>query len=214
MTYIRTTQGKDEFSSCQTIQLIYDHEELIAGQWVSNPDAELIAAEDWVEFVPPVIPPQPRTEPSEREKIQALSRLNLDKVVALDDSAAVMVKALFPTWISYLEKQEQKSPAEPDVFIYAGDRVYYDDELWKALTTHTPQRSWNPRDAHSLFVMITIEDGSLEHPIRFSQGMVLEQGKYYTQYDVKYQCIRSSEGMGFYANLADVVGNYVMVVNG
>ena len=43
--------------------------------------------------------------------------------------------------------------------------------------------------------------------------MILEVGKYYTQFDVEYKCIRSSEGQGFYADLAGVIGNYVELVN-
>lgn len=209
--YIRTSQGKQEFSSCKSIQLIHNHDGLTIGQWVSNPSAELIAAEDWVEYIPPVIPPEPQTEPSEEAKITALNKMLESQIVALDDNAAAEVKALFTPWVEWLRRQEEKKPSDPDVIIPLDERVYFDDELWKCTSPHTPQSTWTPRDAHSLFVMITIQDGSKEHPIHFSQGMVLELGKFYDQYDVKYECIRSSEGQGFYADLAGVVGNYVKV---
>ena len=41
--------------------------------------------------------------------------------------------------------------------------------------------------------------------------MVLEEGKYYMDGDVKYKCIRES-GIAMYYSLADLVGNYVEVV--
>lgn len=206
MTYTRLNPqtGVREFSSCKSI-------ELSSGGWISNPTAEEIAAEGWVDFIPPVIPPEPQTEPTEYEKVTALNKMLSTEIVALDDNAAVAVKALFTPWVEWLRRQEEKKHTEPDVIIPLGERVYYDDELWKCTKPHTPQSTWNPRDAHSLFVMISIEDGSKEHPIKFSQGMILELGKFYEQYDVEYECIRSSEGQGFYADLAGVVGNYVKV---
>lgn len=50
----RISQGKDEYSTCQAISMIYDHPEwgLVKGQGVSNPKPELIASEDWLPFSP------------------------------------------------------------------------------------------------------------------------------------------------------------------
>lgn len=194
-----------------SVTLEFDHPDFgyVAGQKVSNPRIPLLIADGWEEWTPPVIPPAPQTEPSEYEKVTALNKMLETDIEALDDNAAAVVKALYTPWIDLLRKQENKAATDPDVIIPKDKRVYYDDELWKCLSPHTPQSTWNPRDAHSLFVMISIEDGSKEHPIKFSQGMILDLGKYYTQYDVKYKCIRSSEGQGFYADLAGVVGNYV-----
>lgn len=197
--YIRTTQGKQEFSSCKSIQLIYNHDGLVAGQWVSNPSAELIAAEDWEEYIPPVIPPEPQTEPSEDAKVTALNKMLASQVVALDDESALEVIALFPTWISMLGKE-----------VHTGERYYYNEALYKVIQDHTPQESWTPDTAHSLFEVISIEDGSKEHPIHFSQGMAIENEKYYTQYDVEYLCIRDSV-IALYADLKDLVGNYVQL---
>lgn len=195
------------------VPMEFDHPEFNhrAGELVSNPRLALLIADGWEEWTPPTPEPTPQTEPSEYDKVTALNKMLATEIVALDDNAAVAVKALFTPWVEWLRRQEEKKRTEPDVIIPLGERVYYDDELWKCTGPHTPQSTWNPRDAHSLFVMISIEDGSKEHPIKFSQGMVLEVGKYYEQYDVEYECIRSSEGQGFYADLAGVVGNYVTV---
>lgn len=145
--YIRTTQGMQEFSSCETIQLIYDHEDLAKGQWVSNPSEELIAAEDWIEYVPPIIPPEPQTEPSEWEKVEAINRMLSANVVALDDEAALQVIALFPAWVNAIGKE-----------VHVGERYYYDEQLWKVLQEHTAQAEWHPDVAPSLFVKVSIEE--------------------------------------------------------
>ena len=202
-TYIRTTQGKDEYSSCKSIKLIYDHPDLTKGQWVSNPSAELIAAEDWVEFIPPAPVPQPQTEPSEYEKVQALNVLNADKIVALDDESALVVKALFPTWKGYLDEHKE---------ISKDTRLYYDDRLWKALQTHNPQDDWHPDVVPALFTEITLEDGSIDHPIKYNNNMELVEGLYYTQNNDKYLCFRST-GIPVYNPLSELVGIYVNVVN-
>lgn len=205
VTYIRTSQGKEEFSSCKTIQLIYDHGEgetaLAKGQWVSNPDTELIAAEDWVIWNPPAPEPQPQTEPSEWEKVQALNVLNADKIVALDDESALVVKALFTPWIEMLGKQ-----------VEVGLRLYYDNRLWKVIQAHSPQEDWKPDTTPSLYTEITLEDGTIDHPIKYNNNMELLEGLYYTQDNDKYLCFRST-GVPVYNPLSELVGLYVNVVN-
>lgn len=210
--YIRTSQGKQEFSTCKTIILIYDHNPLTRGQVVANPSAELIAAEDWEEYIPPVIPPQPQTEPSEYEKVQALNVLNADKIVALDDESALVVKALFRTWKSYLDKQEQKEDDEPNVVIPVNERVYYDDRLWKCRQAHTPQADWHPDIVPAMFTEITLEDGSHDHPIKYNNNMELFKDLFYIQDEVLYQCIQST-GQPVYHPLSQLIGLYVKVSN-
>lgn len=207
MTYTRINPqtGVREFSSCKSIKTS-------DGTWISNPTAEQIAAEGWEEYIPPVIPPQPQTEPSEYEKVQALNILNADKIVALDDASALVVKALFRTWKSYLDAQEQKEDDEPNVVIPAGERVYYDDRLFKTRQAHTPQADWHPDVVPALFTEITLEDGTIEHPIHYNNNMELVEGLYYTQDGDKYLCFRST-GVPVYNPLRDLVGIYVNVVN-
>lgn len=84
--------------------------------------------------------------------------------------------------------------------------------LYECIQAHRTQESWHPKDTPSLWKVVSIEDGSKEHPIHFSQGMAVENGKYYMQYDVEYLCIRDS-GIALYADLKDLVGNYVEVAD-
>lgn len=41
----------------------------------------------------------------------------------------------------------------------------------------------------------TIEEGTIENPIIYEQGMALTKGEYYSQYDVKYECIKNTNGV-------------------
>lgn len=142
MTYTRINPqtGIREFSSCKSIKTS-------DGNWISNPTAEQIAAEGWEEYIPPVIPPQPQTEPSEYDKVIALNKMLATDVVALDDESALQVIALFPSWASMLGQD-----------VHTGERYYDDEALWKVLQDHTTQESWRPSVSPSLFVKVSIEE--------------------------------------------------------
>ena len=43
--------------------------------------------------------------------------------------------------------------------------------------------------------MANISSGTLNNPISYEQGMSLTKGKYYVQYDVVYECIKSTNGL-------------------
>lgn len=74
-------------------------------------------------------------------------RGQLDNIISnFDDETALVNKDLFINWngnnISYT----------------IGDRVFYNDKLYKVLQNHVSQEDWNPEDAHSLFAEILIPD--------------------------------------------------------
>ena len=210
-TYIRTIGGVTETSTLQTMTLIHDYPERgwVAGQTISfiggphtEEDLAVVASEGWQEFVPPVPPPPgPQTAPSEYEKVQALNILNADKIVALDDESALVVKALFTPWIEMLGK-----------FAAAGLRLYWDDRLWKVLQPHTPQADWTPDTVPALYTEITLEDGSHDHPIRYNNNMELFKDLFYTQDGVLYQCTQST-GQPVYHPLSQLVGLFVVLAN-
>lgn len=142
MTYTRINpdSGIREFSTCKTIKTS-------SGQWISNPSAEQIAAEGWVEYIPPVIPPAPQTEPSEYDKVVALNKMLASDIVALDDESALQVIALFPTWVEYIGKT-----------LNVGERYYYDNRLWKVIQSHTAQADWTPNATPALYTEVSIEE--------------------------------------------------------
>lgn len=117
---------------------------------------------------------------------------------SLPDAVAMNVPELFPPW-------------ESDHAYAVGDRLQYGHILYKVRQAHTSQSTWTPDLTPALYEVVTVEDGTREHPIHYSPGMALENGKYYTEADVEYLCIRDT-GVPVYNALADLVGIYVEAV--
>lgn len=65
-----------------------------------------------------------------------------------DDQTALAGKDLYPLW------------NETEVY-KAGDRVRYDEILYKCLQNHTAQASWTPTDAPSLWAKVLIPTPSV-----------------------------------------------------
>lgn len=148
MIYTKTdASGRQIFSDCRVIEL--------DGTWISNPSAEQIAAAGWVEWVPPVIPPQPLDEPDMAEMITAVKRMLSSSVAELTDEQALEVASLYPTWHSKLNAE---NPQQPGEHINVGERLWDDGELWKVITAHDVLENWRPKDSPSLFVRVTIEE--------------------------------------------------------
>lgn len=124
------------------------------------------------------------------------SRIN-DVPMTVEES--LELAAYFPKW-----KEGEPMPK--------GRKVSHEGSLFEVIQEHTSQVDWNPRSATSLFKVVQVEaEGTVDDVIQWEDGMVLEEGKYYMDGDVKYKCIRES-GIAMYHSLADLVGNYVEVV--
>ena len=90
----------------------------------------------------------------------------------------------------------------------------YEDTLCEVIQEHEFASQWVPGiGTESLYKVVQIEaSGTKKEPIAWKQGMELFNGKYYTDKDVLYLCIRAS-GMGMPFGLADLVsGGFVEVV--
>lgn len=93
-----------------------------------------------------------------------------------------------------------------------GKRLKYNETLYRVRQNHTSQSDWTPDITSALYVEVAEEgQGTKDNPIPYNNNMELEEGKYYTQFDVLYYCFRSS-GIAVYNNLADLVNLYVNVV--
>lgn len=122
------------------------------------------------------------------------------KIAELDDKAALEYKEIYPQWESRIGKQ-----------VAAGNRLYYNDSLWKVLQAHTCQEDWTPDVAVSLFTQIVEgEEGTIDNPIAFELNMELVKGKYYLDEGVEYLCIRELAQCVWHLNA--LVGNYVEVI--
>ena len=122
------------------------------------------------------------------------------KIAELDDKAALEYKEIYPQWESRIGKQ-----------VAMGDRLYYNDRLWKVVQGHTVQDDWRPDVAASLYVQVVADDsGSIDNPIAYEVNMELVEGKYYTEEDVKYLCTRGLAQSVWH--LRELVGQYVSIV--
>lgn len=160
------------------------------------------------ELEPAPAPAEPDTSIEETDGmaiIGAAVELAKEQAAELEDEKAVTVVDLFPLWTDLI--------GQP---LTAGQRVKYAERLWKVLQDHTAQADWSPTAAASLFTEVVVQDpdepeiGTRENPIPYNGNMVLEEGKYYSQYDVVYLCIRDS-GNPVYHDLSALVGLYVQV---
>lgn len=146
MIYTKTIGDRQVFSDCRTIQAN-------DGTWISNPTAEQIADAGWVEYIPPVVPPTPQTEPTYDEMLSAVKTMLSSSIEDLSDEEALEIAALYSTWISKVEEAEQKGSG-----VVAGERLWYNEKLWKVIQPHIPQRDWTPDTAVSLYVEVSIEE--------------------------------------------------------
>lgn len=126
----------------------------------------------------------------------------------LSDQDALSAKILYDEWTelckeSYLAKD-------------IGFKFVHKDQLYKtAQANFTFQSQWEPGSigTESIYTLIDEDhSGTQEDPIPYKKNMELFNGKYYTQNDVLYQCIRDS-GIPMQYDLADLIsGGYVKVV--
>ena len=61
------------------------------------------------------------------------------------DDMSLQVPNLYPTW-------------KPEVDYVVGERILYEDVLYKVLQDHTSQESWIPTETPSLFAQVLIPD--------------------------------------------------------
>ena len=175
---------------------------IVDGMQIYNPSEELLFAAGWMEYIPP-IPPEPdntKYEPYTEEVVDKIKQLLQKQVKQQTDEEALDNIELFPTWQSKIGTQ-----------VNQGERLYFDDKLYKVLQAHTPQEDWRPDTTASLYVQVVADDaGTIDNPIPFEVNMELVEGKYYTENGVKYLCIRALAQSVWY--LAELVGNYVEIV--
>ena len=128
---------------------------------------------------------------------------------AMTEAQALDAKQFYPIW--------GEEGAEIGKAVGVGFRlreiVDGQDILYEVIQAHTLQADWKPSEVKSLYKVVEITHaGTLDDPIPWKQGMVVETGRYYTDQGVTYQGIRDSVNpMAF--NLIDLVSaGYVKTV--
>ena len=117
------------------------------------------------------------------ERLRQLRIAATMTVTNLPDEQAVKIPTMFDPWA-------------PDISYEVGDRVCYNDKLYKARQAHVSQNGWEPSVLTSLWEAIDeTHAGTKEDPIPAEVNMSYENGKYYLdQTDGKiYYCNRSTE---------------------
>lgn len=139
--YYKIINDRTVFSDCKTLFIEAEN------RWCSNPTEGQIFAEGWQVYVPPVVPPQPQTEPYEADIVEAVKKMLASSVEDLTDEEALEVAALFATWASKIGQS-----------VTAGERLWYDTKLYKVIQPHTVQQEWTPDITPALYVEVSIEE--------------------------------------------------------
>lgn len=104
----------------------------------------------------------------------------------MSDDIALENMAIYPEW-------------KENVELSVGNRVVYEDKLYKVIQAHTTQATWTPTNALTLFEPLDIvNEGTLGNPIVAAVGMTYYKDKYYLdETDGKvYLCTRQDTDDG------------------
>lgn len=124
----------------------------------------------------------------------------LIKTTSLTDQEALQCKSLYPSWNSYIGKS-----------LNTDEKITYKGHLYKVRQTIDQVLKNQPpsTDTSALYEeIVESHAGTLEDPIPYNNNMTLEKGKYYSQNNKVYICIRDTE-IAVYQNLSDLVNLYV-----
>lgn len=101
---------------------------------------------------------------------------------------------------------------KPDTDYITGDRRRDNGILYKARQNHTSQEQYRPASIPALWEVLAepSQTGTRDNPIIYNDHMAIENGKFYDEGGVIYECFRDS-GNPLYCALSAVVDVYVHV---
>ena len=127
------------------------------------------------------------------EDVMSLSSIVAEGGIELTDTQSARLKRFYPEWDTLIGKM-----------LAAGRKVRNEGKLYKVLQQHTASIEWKPDETPSLFGLLSEHEGTMEDPIPYERMMLLEKGKYYTQYGVTYKCVTDSI-TGYDADLTELM---------
>ena len=137
-----------------------------------------------------------RTRPFTESEVSKMLITQQINTLSVDDNTALRMVAFYPEWAENTEYTAEY-------------KIQRNGKLWRCIQAHTSQAGWEPENAASLWTEICESHaGTLEDPIPYSGNMALESGKYYSQDNKVYRCIRDT-GNPVYNALSELVGLYV-----
>lgn len=174
---------------------------IIGDMQVINPTHEQYIEAGWTEYIPEPVTPEPKLAPYQDEMITALCAFVKPQLMTLPDNEALQSKALYDTWASRI-----------GTGVSQGERLYYDDRLYKVRQEHLVQEQYPPStDTTALYEVIEENHaGTKDDPIPYVRNMALDEGKFYTQYEVLYECYNAMQAMPY--DLKDLAAHVNKVV--
>ena len=171
------------------------------GFQVISPTEEMILADGWEPYTPPVVEPT-EPEPTLDDQIRELILDQYNKRTDISDEDALKRPLLVYDWDTYIGGS-----------LTTGQIVSYDNTLYRVrqdiasvLDGQSPSL-----DTAALYEAIEVEaSGTIDDPIAYVPPMEIFSGKYYMQDDVLYLCTRDS-GTALSHDLSALVGLYVEV---
>ena len=177
----------------KTIKDKYGNEKNVNAQ-VFNPTEDMIIADGWVEYVPPVV----EHKKGRMQIVQELVVKQYNERTDIGNEEALEYMSIIYPWEYYLDKT-----------IEAGMMVVYEDKPWRARQTHTALEAYPPSiHTASLYEVINKEHtGELGDPIPYTVPMEVFAGKYYSEDGTVYRCTRDS-GIALSHNISSLIGLY------
>lgn len=165
---------------------------------IFNPTEEMIFADEWEEYVPPIEEPKKRMTQVLNEIVieQYNARTDISDAEALDRAIVIY------DWEHYIGK-----PLKVGQCVVEGDNVYrVRQDINEVLEVYSPSV------VPALYEVIEmVHSGDINDPIPYVAPMEIFKGKYYTEAGIKFICTRDS-GIALTHSLNDLVGIYVEFV--
>lgn len=193
--YIKTIDGETVIKTRRQIVITSE------GLNTYYPTEEMILADGWEEYIPPVIEVKPQKSAS-----QVMQEIVLEQYNArtdIEDAEALERAIVIRSWDSYVGK-----PLKAGQCVVWGDNVFrVRQDIAEVLEIYPPDI-----DTASLYeVIVLTASGEIDDPIAYTPPMEIFEGKYYTQNGVTYRCTRDS-GTALSHDLSALVGLYVEII--
>lgn len=191
--YTKTINDKVEIKPASRIVIKKD------GMQIINPSEELILADGWEVYEPPTIEQVPY-QPTERDLLEELLKNEFNARTTTSNEDALHYMLIVYPFEHYIGKSLKVGQLVAHL-----DRIYrVRQDILVVLEEQFPSV-----DTAALYEVIEKEhEGTLEDPISYLPPMEIFEGKYYTQNDILYICIRNSETTLTH-NLEDLLNTYV-----
>ena len=161
---------------------------------------ELLASDEWANDEGTSAESADYVQVAAVQNLMTATKANIQNY-SITDNEALSLTDMYPAFDEVIGKP-----------LAAGFKLQYGGKLYKVIQAHTAQADWKPSETPALFGMVTESHaGTLEDPIPYVRMMVLEQGKYYSQYGVIYKCVTGSI-VGYDADLTDLLSLLEKVV--